>query len=95
MSDEACRSIVGKGLVSRKVAVSAWALLDMEKSHGFVVPTQVVVPPLSNVPVQPTKMKPGPGVATRTPCWLLSTAMTHETKHGSKEPAGDRFWRTR
>ena len=52
LSDVACRSSVGNGLVSKKVAVSCWALLDMKKVHGLVVPTQVVVPPLSNAPVQ-------------------------------------------
>src|SRR6476646_6414060 len=83
--------MAGKGLVSRKVAVRCWALLDMKKLHGLVVPTQVVVPPLSNAPDQPTKTKPGAGVTVRVPRWSLSTAVTHDMRQGGKVPAGAMF----
>jgi hypothetical protein len=64
-----------------KVAVKLWAELLMENVQGEVVPVHVVVPPLTNEPLQPTKIDPTFGVTVRVPVATLSRSSLHVAVH--------------
>ena len=71
------------------VTVSACAAFDMLKLQGLVVPVHVVVPPLTNVPLQPVNADPAFAVTVNVPVALLSRATLHVATHGFGLGAGD------